>query len=308
LGLTIGFVVPSFWNTYREWRGIKIKEFDRATLKKLLAYGLPLTATFALNFVVSSSDRIMLGWLQGTEAAGFYAVGYDLAQQTLGTLMMVVNLAAYPLAVQALERGGVAEARGVLRQNVVVFHGFALPITMGLIVLAPDIANIFLGPAFRAVGIQLMPWIACGIILSGTKSYYLDLAFQLGNHTLSQIWPVLLSAIINVLLNLWWIPKMGLMGAAYSTVIAFGVALAASLFFGHKIFPLPFPWREISKIIVAALVMGLTLLPLGSYLGMIELLLKVMLGSIVYGLFVLAFDIAHARKFIFNTLQKYSRR
>lgn len=37
---------------------------------------------------------------------GLYAVGHDLAHQTLTMLFMLVSLAAYPLVVRALEQAG----------------------------------------------------------------------------------------------------------------------------------------------------------------------------------------------------------
>jgi O-antigen/teichoic acid export membrane protein len=91
---------------WREWRCIRPGLLDLRLVRDLLAYGLPLAVTFALNFIVHSSDRILLGWLISYEAAGTYAAGYDLTQMSLTLLMMVVNLAAYPQIVRSLETEG----------------------------------------------------------------------------------------------------------------------------------------------------------------------------------------------------------
>ena len=90
----------------------------------------------------------MLGWLKSTEAAGLYAVGYDLAQQSLVMLMMVVNLAAYPLAVWSLEEKGVQAAQTQLKQNCTLLLAIAMPAAAGLVILAQYCSR-HIGEAFR---------------------------------------------------------------------------------------------------------------------------------------------------------------
>ncbi len=162
LGLIIGFLVPGLWTTYYEWQGVKLQKFDRSIFKKLLTYGLPLTATFALNFVVSSSDRIMLGWLKSTEAAGLYAVGYDLAQQSLVMLMMVVNLAAYPLAVWSLEEKGIQAAQTQLKQNCTLLLAIAMPAAAAGNSCSEYLLTSILGSHFANPAVKIIPLISLG--------------------------------------------------------------------------------------------------------------------------------------------------
>jgi O-antigen/teichoic acid export membrane protein len=222
----------------------------------LLAYGLPLTVTFALNFIVHSSDRILLGWLLGYEAAGTYAAGYDLTQMSLTLLMMVVNLAAYPQIVRSLETEGQEAAQKRLRESGLLLLAVALPAAAGLAICAPNIAGVALGPAFRETGADLLPWIALATLIAGVKSYYFDLGFQLGRYTVGQVWVVLAAASINLALNLWLIPVLGLMGSVYATVVAYGVGLCLSWLMGRRVFPVPAFPAESVKVILAVVVMA----------------------------------------------------
>ena len=61
LGLVAAALVSAFGFMWREWSRIRPGLWDRRLGRDLLAYGLPLTATFALACVVSSSDRFLLG-------------------------------------------------------------------------------------------------------------------------------------------------------------------------------------------------------------------------------------------------------
>src|SRR5690606_31687941 len=116
---------------------------------QIATYGLPLAATSVLAFIVSGSDRFMLAGLIDTAAAGQYAVGYDLAQFTLGLLLNIVNLAAYPLIISAFEKDGEEAARQMLRWTLKLMLLIGLPAATGLAVLAPNVASVLVGADFE---------------------------------------------------------------------------------------------------------------------------------------------------------------
>ena len=138
-GTIAGTISAALLVLKKEWCGVRLCFVDRELISQLCNYGLPLTATFALGFVVNSSDRFLLGWLINTETAGLYSVGYDLAKNSLGMFMMVVNLAAYPLAVRAFEQKGTEAAQEQLSQNATALLAIGLPATTGFALLSPNI-------------------------------------------------------------------------------------------------------------------------------------------------------------------------
>ena len=309
LGMLAGFFLPVLRATFSEWRGARWSSSNRAIFRRLLTYGLPLTAAFALDFVVSSSDRFILGWLAGTGVTGLYAVGYDLAKQSLLVPMMTVNLASYPLAVRALEQEGREGAHRQLIQNTTVLFAIALPAALGLSLLAPNIAGVFLGDEYKQAAASLIPWVTAASLCAGIKAYYFDLSFQLGQRTVGQIWVLLASALINVGLNIWWIPVFGYLGAAYATLVAYAVGMIISAYLGRQIFPLPFPGREIVKIALSAGGMALALWPVLPYRGGMALAGQIGRGVLVYGALLLVLDAAGLRGKtikLFNTIRGQS--
>jgi O-antigen/teichoic acid export membrane protein len=290
LGLAVAALVAAFGLMWREWRDVRPGRSDRRLRRDLSAYGLPLAAMFALEFVVSGSDRFMLGWLLGSAAVGIYAAGYDLAIMSLTLLMMVVNLASYPLVIRALETEGQEAARNRLREGGLLLLAIAVPAATGLVICAPNIAQVLLGPDFREAGAAVLPWIALAALVGGIRGYYFDLAFQLGRYTLGLVWIAAAAASINLALNLWWIPILGLMGAVYATVIANAIALGLSWRLGRRVFPLPrFP-AETVKVIIASAIMASVLWPTRGHQGWLMLLVQVGSGCLVYGLALLASD------------------
>lgn len=281
-GMILGMLVPVMAIHIKKLKGFRLEHIDSGLLKLLLAYGLPLTVTFALEFVINSMDRILLGALSGKETAGIYAVGYDLAKQSLGVLLMVVNLAAFPLAVQAMKEGGEESAKRQLSENGTYFLLIAVPAAVGFAMLAPNIVQVFLGSPFRAGAVQVIPWIALSTLLVGIKTYHFDRGFQLKKSTKYQIWVALASAGTNFLLNLKWIPQFGLVGAAYATAAAYLVALAMSIGLGRRVLAVPFPFRESLKVFASTLLMALVVWPLLPLHGAFALLLQVSSGMLVY--------------------------
>ena len=298
-GLVVGCILATLFVGRGEWHKIKFA-IDRDLFKELLRYGLPLTAIFALGFIVSSSDRFIIAWLLGKSAAGQYAAVYDLAQQPLGLLMVAVNLAGYPLAVRTLERGNKGEAVKNLLRNGTLLVGIGLPASLGIVVLAPNISETLLGMKFRAGTAPVLAWVAMSIFLSGLRAYHFDLAFQLGRNTVGQIWVAGSAAILNLILNFWWIPIWGIIGAAYATFAAYFLALVLSVLFGRRVFQVPVPWQDWLKIALACIPMTLVVGMVREFRGIKFLVIQVVCGLIVYVFAVMLMNIGNVRVKMFR--------
>lgn len=290
--LPLAVVVP------KVWRGLSLKTADWSILRELLVYGLPLTLTLAMGFVIDSSDRLLLGWLNGTAAAGLYAVTYDFAQQTMILMMTIVNLAAYPLVIHAMEKGKTDEVNDRMKQNIIFLTAVALPAAGGMIMLAGNISRLFFGEAYREAATLVLPWIAIVSFVQGMKVFYLDLAFQLSKQTSRQIIPVLAGALSNLLLNLWWIPLYGISGALAATAAAYTISSFMSWQIGKAYFSLPFPARELAKIALSSAVMLAALYPFHKIEGLAAFLLQVVFGIAVYGCCIWLFNVQGIQSFV----------
>ncbi len=272
-----------------EWRsrspGLRI---DPLVLRRLLNYGLPLTVTLALSFIVNSSDRFLIGLFMGTDATGLYSAGYDLAQFSITMLLTVVNLAAYPLTVRALEQEGEAAARGRLHDTLQLLLIVGLPAATGLILLAGPIARVVVAAEFSATAALVIPWITVAALLAGVKAYFIDVGFQLQGDTRLQAWVMLVAAALNVVLNIVLIPRLGLMGAVWSTVAVYVAALLLSLWLVRSSFRLPRLQPALLKPVAASAAMAglLVLWPTPARLP--GLLLVIVAAAALYGLVLAA--------------------
>ena len=248
-GLLLGATLAAFAFGRTIWRGIKLTRPAPERIKTLFSYGMPLAANFALTWVVTSSDRFLLGWLLDVGSAGQYSVSYDLAQHSIGTLLMIVNLAAYPLVVHALEQSGDKAAREQLKKNGAVIFSLAFTASAGITVLAPLLSGLLLGIEYRDTAVELLPWIALAAMLAGIKAYYFDIAFHLGCGTVKLVWVSVGTASVNIIFNLMWIPHYGILGAAYATVLTYLIGTITSAWLGRHFFTLP----DITPLVIPAL-------------------------------------------------------
>ena len=286
-GTAAGMAVAVAFAFRRHWGDARLA-IDRALLARICRYGLPLSLTVALAVVITSCDRFLLAWFMGEGAAGLYAVAFDLATQTLTLLMLVINLAVFPLAVRAFEHHGRVAAQEQMRSNASLLLAVGVPCVLGLTVLAPGVAHCFLGEGFRATAAGIIPLVALGAFLAGLKAYHFDAAFQFAHQTIHQVWIVLVAAAANVALNLVAVPRWGINGAAGASVAAFLLSIALTVVVGRRHFVLPFPFGAAARVLLAGGVMAALLYPFRDHLAPYALAAQIAGGAAVYALVLVA--------------------
>jgi O-antigen/teichoic acid export membrane protein len=261
---------------------------SRTQARRLLHYGLPLTLTFAFAGVVGFSDRYMLAGLVDTATAGTYAAAYDITQKVIITLMMVVNLAGYPLILRAQADGEEKNFQQSLKQTLAGLLFIGIPAVSAFVVFPREISDVFLGASFRDQAAVFLPWLGIATLAEGLKCFYFDLSFQLRQNTFHQVWIVALAALFNVGLNFWLIPTFHGLGAAWATLAANGTALILSFVVSRSQIRLPLFTKDVPSILTAAgSMLGVLLIGRSLFMSQLSqpwlrLFLLAAIGSFVY--------------------------
>jgi len=185
-----------------------------------------------------------------------------------------------------------------------------MPAAVGLGLVAQP-ASIMLGEPVREAGAQIIPWIVGAGVVNGMISYYIQRAFMLGGKT--KMLPITMIApmVLNLGLNILLLPKFGLMGAVYATVISYGFGLVLAFIVARRYFPLPVPIEAFLKTSFACAVMaGVVLaLPMPQDINpFIEIGIKGSIGAAVYALVAFATDAADCRTLITTLITKLKSR
>ncbi len=302
-GMAVGLLIPVVYSFRGDWLHVGFG-IDREVLKAVCRYGIPLSLTVALAVIIGTSDRFLIAAMRGESDAGLYSVAFDFTTQTLTLLMMVISLAAFPLALRAYEDHGRAAAQAQMRNNAALLMGLGIPSVVGLWLLTGNVAHCFLGASFRDAASGIIPLVGLGAFLAGLKAYHFDAAFQFVHRTIHQVWIVLVAAVVNLSLNLWMIPRYGINGAALASVLAYVVSIVLTIGVGRRHFVLPFPAAAMSQVLLASGLMALALWPLREYRGILPMAAQVGCGLIVYGGALFAFDFLGLRRALLSRLRE----
>lgn len=306
IGLLFGLILSVMPLLIKRW-GFKVKPsiVSIPLLKEYASYGLPLTITLLLGMIIHQSDRFIISAMMGVESTGAYAVTYDLTEQSIFTMMLIVNLAAFPLAVKRLESQGEQAAYKQVKTNTSMLLMIGTPVLIGFMMARESIAYLFLGEAFRETAVELIPFIAVGALLKGFKLYGIDILFHLKKQTKMQIIPVIVAACANVGLTIWLIPSYGLQGAALATVIAYALAIASSWLIIRLQQPIfPFPYKVFVKILCSGAAMFIALSPFSNQSSFLTLLLQLIIGLLSYTLVLSLLHIRQIRLFFQRRLEQ----
>ena len=102
-------------------------------------------------------------------------------------------------------------------------------IALATTILAYPIVNILFGPAYlgAVTTLQIYTWAGLSVSLGVAVSQYLTAS----NFTKISFYTTLVGAVINIILNIILLPKIGIVGGAISTLISYTVAVFSIIFF-----------------------------------------------------------------------------
>lgn len=169
----------------------------------------------------------MIGSMAGTDQAGIYAAASRLSELWY---VFPATLAAryYPDMIKAHQQGWQPYYLK-LRRFAMLFFCSAFVIAVIMSVSSPWIINLLFGDTFsRAVDVlRIHIWAGCFIFVRYLISQHLLITEQEPLSLLSHG----VGALLNIALNFWLIPTMGIVGAAWATLISYAYASFFFLFF-----------------------------------------------------------------------------
>ena len=280
---------------WRQRSGSAAFAIDAATVKRISAFGLPIALSLLLFAAVGWGDRLVLDLESGVAAVGFYTAAAVLIQNTLQFASQAIGSAAYPLAVLAYENGDRWVCNRQLEQNLVGLLGFLLPAGIGMSLLAANIADVLVGQQYREAVVNLTPLLAATAVISGLRGNFIDHSFQLTGTTWHYVAIAAGMSVVNIATLVLLVPRYGYMGAGLASLVTAIVGFAHALVASRRVYRIPFPAREIAKVLAAVLAMVLVLAPLASFRGVAALFAQTGIGLAVYVIAAFALNLLNVR-------------
>jgi O-antigen/teichoic acid export membrane protein len=202
-----------------------------------LGFGLPMTLWFFSSILLDVGDRYVLGALAGPAPVGVYDANYRLVASTAALLVVPVTITMHPYLMSISGSGDsrrISEVLGTIIDNLLLVGVLAVGLTA---VFHRDIADVLLGEEFRA-GSGIMPVVLAGVFFFNIGTF-VHKPFEIVGRTAPMVAFGVLSALVNLGLNLVLVPRAGIMGAAWATFLSYLLYTVAVGVLGRRIHP----WR-----------------------------------------------------------------
>lgn len=278
-----------------DWSRAIRGRYDGGAASRYLRYGFPISLSLIMTIGLYTIDRFMIAHYLSEADAGAYHAGFSVASRVIDVLFIWFGTAGVPAMNHALESGGAGRLRAEASRQVTLMALVLFPAVAGLLSVAGPLSNVLIGPALRGPALAIMPLVTMGALLAGLNNGYFLLPFTLAKRTRRLIVAMSVPAAINIGLNLLLIPAFGLAGAAAAYAASFAVGISVSWLLSGPIGRLPLPLLDLAKIAAAAAGMAVEIRLLPSFGTMPDLLLRPVVGALVYGALAYLLDLADVR-------------
>ncbi|MDD2335112.1 MAG: oligosaccharide flippase family protein [Geobacteraceae bacterium] len=281
LGIATGFMIASLVTMLAviNKREFKVSfKYNRKLIISLLIFSFPLMLNELVNYVLNYCDRLFLAFYLDAAAVGMYSAAYNLSNNVEVVLITSMNMTTAPLLLDCFNRRGFDEMKYLLRRCLGWYCLLGSGIIALVVSIGPDLLVLLASSKYRAAGPVMLP-VLLGVFLYGLYGMATSTLFFC-NKTKIILALCTVATIINLFANWYLVPRLGIIGAAYATLLSF-------LFLGVTGMWLAYSdsFSELSKALLRLLpaIIMLYLLYLISMPGLIlSIVIKSIVGTIVW--------------------------
>lgn len=222
--------------------------FDKALLRKMIIYSMPLVISAIAGIVNSLIGIPMLRFLASDAAAGIFSAASKLAV-LMNLFTQAFNYAAEPFFFRHSER---EDSKEIYAQVAQAFAIVGSVVFLG-IMLYLDIIQYFLGKDFRE-GLGILPIMLIANLFLGLY-YSISIWFKLSDKTTVGGYIAIVGSLITLLVNYFFIPNpaVGYFAPAWAALFCYGFMLIACYLLGQRYFPISYPVGRMSTYIILAI-------------------------------------------------------
>lgn len=225
-------------------RGRARPALDRPLLREMLGFGLPKVPHGLMVQVQNLADRKILDLFVTRDQVGVYQMGYTFGE-AIKIAISAFEPAWGPFVYSRLRQRDAP--RTLARVATYALAGFVF-LGLGLSVFAPELIRLmtFKNPAFRA-GAPIVPVVVLAYLLHGL---FLLTSIGIGIAKEARRYPLVtaVAAGVNVAANFALIPRFGMLGAAWATVLSYAAMAALGWALSRPLYPIPFEGGRLLRV------------------------------------------------------------
>lgn len=231
-GYLIGNLLGSFitWTITQKLVSYSFAKIDfKNNFLKLLRLAIPMFPVSIAAWSLTLIDRILLAQYSpgGLTDVGVY--GFAVKMATLGSILWgPFQLAWMPFALSSFKKNNVIDD---LEKAASWFFYLSYMVIILITFLSPIVVNIFFPAQYKFAVIYVGPLLLCNFF---NIAYYLPYTSLIQMKKLYPVTIAFISAsILNLILNLYLIPIMGIVGAVLANVVGYIIIFGITLFYSR---------------------------------------------------------------------------
>ncbi len=218
-------------------------------LVAMLRYGAPMIPSGVGMFSLNFSNRFFLSQYASLSSVGLFALG-----ARFGFMVHVLIIQPF-LEIWDAKMFQVAKQKDSETTYARVLTYFLYVVifaALGLSVLIKDILKIIASPNFFDAH-KIVPILSLAyVFMSFYYHFYVGILIKQKTVYIGLV--VGGTAVINLVMNWFFIPKLGIVGAAWALATSYIAMSTATYVFSYRLYPIKYEWNRIAKLGGAALI------------------------------------------------------
>jgi len=252
-GYLLALILSNAFATLVLWGGARLSQYlispkriDRALLKEMLRYSVPMIPNSLSWWISNSSDKYLLTLFSGAAATGVYSVSQRIP--SLFSMLSTIFMNAWQIS--AAEDFGSENSRRFYSNVYNQYSAFNILLVSALICGCKLLAGILFSKDFFA-GWVYVPVLLFAFLFYAMASFW-GTIYTSAKKTKMLFLSTVTAAISNIILNTILIPVLGAQGAAIATFASYFLVWLIRLIDTRKIFSLQI---QLKKDIISYLVL-----------------------------------------------------
>lgn len=182
--------------------------------KEAILFNLPLLPHYLSNYVLGSSDRLMISRMISDAATAYYSIANSIAS-VAAVMWSAVNASLIPFTYEHCKRKDYKSISAVVMPILTIIAGCCVLVIM----LAPEAVAILATSDYKQA-VYAIPPIVGGVFFQIHQGLYANVIFYYKKPKYAMI-ATIVSAVSNLVLNFIFIPIFGFIAAGYTTLFSY---------------------------------------------------------------------------------------
>ena len=286
--------------------GVSLRQASMATVKDLISYSRPMVLALLLYHALPLVTRALAAGFYDFAESGQLALAYDVGMRAMMAFGSALDVLLFQIAVAKHELQGEDQAKRQVAYNMSVVFTILLPACVGLGIVLPSVEALVVPGQFHGAFRHYLGILLPGLFAMGLVNFGINPIFQIEKRTAPLVFAAVAAAVTAIMLLLILPKGVDASHLAVAQTGGYIAALASTIFFALRSQAI---WPSLRDLLFAGLGSGVMYLVLRQSAemspGASTLVAQILIGGLVYLIFVLVFNIARLRNLAIDWVRPY---